>query len=211
MPGHDLQTTEQVIFGPGRSIVDGHGYAGTITAKFYADKFLRERHYLEMWQKMCVSNTSHKVGYYDDYVGTMRIMQLGALDGLPTTTGDDYEDQTTVPPPVDVPTYAIEATEVYPEQISAVTYDYGSSSSIVEITCQFQYRTWYNLTTDAVAGMKMGASQQTLHDVKGRDRGLFGKLPPELQRAGRSVINQAKSQIPIGRLFGGKVFPPFTT
>ena len=209
MPGHDLQTTEQVIFGPGRTIVDGHGYAGTIQAKFYADKFLRERHYLEMWQKMCVSNTTHKVGYYDDYVGTMRIMQLGSLDGLPTTIGDDYEDQITVPPPQDVPTYAVEATEVYPEQISSVSYDYGSSNSIVEITCQFQYRTWYNLTTDAVAGMKMGQPDQTLHDVKGRDRGLFGKLPPELQRAGRSVFNQAKSRIPIGRLFGGKVYPPF--
>ena len=211
MPGHDLQTTEQVIFGPGRTIVDGHGYAGTIQAKFYADKFLRERHYLEMWQKMCVSNTTHKVGYYDDYVGTMRIMQLGSLDGLATGAGAEGRGGRSnfSPPPQDAPTYAIEATEVYPEQISAINYDYGSSNQIVEITCQFQYRTWYNLTTDAAAGMTFGSSQQTLHDVKGRDRGLFGKLPPELQRAGRSVFNQAKSQIPIGKLFGGKVYPPF--
>jgi hypothetical protein len=211
MPGHDLQTTEHVVFGPGRTIVDGHGYEGKIQARFYADKYLRERHFLEMWQKMCVSNTSHKVGYYDDYVGKMRIMQLGSLEGLDKSkavgpAGRYTED---VPALQDQPTYAIEATEVYPEQISDVRYSYGPSTSVVQITCEFQYRIWYNLTTDAVAGMDYGQSRQTLHDVKGRDRGLFGKLPPELQRVGRGIFNQAKTQLPIGRLTKGKIFAPY--
>jgi len=39
--------------------------------------------------------------------------------------------------------------------------------------------------------------------------GIIKKLPPELRRAGRDVINQAKTRFPIGRIFGGKVFPPF--
>ena len=39
--------------------------------------------------------------------------------------------------------------------------------------------------------------------------GLIRKLPPDLRRAGRDVINQAKTRFPIGRIFGGRVFPPF--
>ena len=58
--------------------------------------------------------------------------------------------------------------------------------------------------------MEFGGSKQTLHDIKGRDPGLFGKLPPELQRAGRSIFNTAKNQVPIGKIFKGKIFPPFT-
>ena len=212
MPGHDLQTTTSLFYGPGREVVHGHGYEGTIQASFYADKFLRERHFLEMWQKMCVSNVTHKVGYYDDYIGTMRIMQLGSWDGV--ASGDGAEGKggrsNYTPAPIDAPTYAIEATEVYPEQISDVSYAYSRSSSVVKITCQFQYKQWYNLTTDKIGGMTFGKSMQTLHDIKGRDRGIFGNLPPELKRAGRSVINQAKTQLPIGRLTRGKIFPPFT-
>ena len=81
---------------------------------------------------------------------------------------------------------------------------------IVKINVGFAYKQWYNLTTDHIAGMTFGNSQQTIHDVKGADKGLFGRLPIELQRAGREVFNSAKRQVPIGKLFKGKLFPPFT-
>ena len=58
--------------------------------------------------------------------------------------------------------------------------------------------------------MSFGNPLQTIHEVKSIDRGLFGRLPIELQRAGRDVFNSAKRQVPIGKLFKGKLFPPFT-
>ena len=125
----------------------------------------------------------------------MQIYQLGSLDG----EGDR-----------DVPTYGVEAIEVFPQTLSAVEYNYGSSNQLVKINVGFAYKQWYNLTTDKIAGMTFGNSQQTIHDVKGADKGLFGKLPIELQRAGREVFNSAKRQTPIGKLFKGKIFPPFT-
>ena len=138
---------------------------------------------------------THKAGYYDDYIGSMQILQLGSLDG----EGDR-----------DVPTYGIEATEVYPAKISAIEYNYASANQIVKINVEFQYKEWHNLTTDGVKSMSFGGSQQTLHDIKQANTGLFGKLPPELQRAGRDVFNSAKTQFnPIGKIFGGRVFPPF--
>jgi hypothetical protein len=196
MPGHDLQAQEvQHASAPARSMVQSHGYAGTINASFYADKYLRERHFFEMWQKMCVDNVTHKANYYDEYVGSMEIYQLGSFDG----EGDR-----------DVPTYGIKATEVYPTTIAAIDYNYANSNQIAKVNVSFAYKQWYNLTTDAIAGMEFGSSQQTLHDIKSMDRGWFGNLPPELQRTARSVFNQAKNQLPIGKLFKGKVFPPFT-
>ncbi len=89
-------------------------------------------------------------------------------------------------------------------------YNYGASNTIVKTTVEFAYKQWFNLTTDHIAGMTFGNSQQTIHDVKSVDKGLFGRLPIELQRAGREVFNSAKRQVPIGRLFRGKLFPPFT-
>ena len=194
MPAHDLQSETIDHFGPPRQMVTGHGFTGTIGATFYADKYLRERHFFEMWQKMAVNMVTHKAGYYDDYVGTIQILQLGSLDG----EGDR-----------DVPTYGIEAIECYPETVSAIEYNYGSSNQIVRVTVGFQYKQWHNLATDKIAGMTFGQSTQTHHDIKQPDRGLIGKLPPDLQRAGREVFNSAKRQVPIGRLFKGKLFPPF--
>ena len=196
MPGHDLQAQEvQHGSSPARSIVQSHAFAGNISASFYADKYLRERHFFEAWQKMAVDMVTHKANYYDNYVGKMQILQLGSLDGQ----GDR-----------DVPVYGIEAIEVYPATIGAVEYSYANSNQIAKINVGFAYKQWHNLTTDAIAGMEFGGSQQTLHDIKARDPGLIGLLPPELQRAGRSVFNSAKTQFPIGKIFKGKVFPPFT-
>jgi len=196
MPGKDL-ITQKKGFGnePEVDMVTGHQYAGTINASFYADKYLRERQIIELWMKMAHNNLTNEAKYYDDYTGKMQIYQLGSLDG----EGDR-----------DVPTYGIEAIEVFPQTLSAVEYSYGSSNQLVKINVGFAYKQWYNLTTDHISGMTFGNSMQTIHDQKSPDTGLFGRLPIELQRAGRDVFNSAKNQIPIGRLFKGKLFPPFT-
>ena len=196
MPGKDL-ITQKKGFGnePEVDMVTGHQYAGTINASFYADKYLRERQIIELWMKMAHNNLTNEAKYYDDYTGKMQIYQLGSLDG----EGDR-----------DVPTYGIEAIEVFPQTLSAVEYSYGSSNQLVKINVGFAYKQWYNLTTDHISGMTFGNSMQTIHDQKSPDTGLFGRLPIELQRAGRDVFNSAKNQVPIGRLFKGKLFPPFT-
>tara|TARA_R110000823_G_scaffold51289_1_gene127946 strand:- start:407 stop:1387 length:981 start_codon:yes stop_codon:yes gene_type:complete len=198
MPGKDL-VTQKKQYGnePEVDMVTGHQYSGTINASFYADKYLRERQAIELWMKMAHNNLTNEAKYYDDYAKSckMQIFQLGSLDG----EGDR-----------DVPTYGIEAIEVFPQTLSAVEYNYGSTNQIVKINVGFAYKQWYNLTTDHIATMASGNSQQTIHDVKGADKGLFGKLPIELQRAGREVFNSAKRQVPIGKLFKGKIFPPFT-
>ena len=196
MPGVDLQTQE-VQYGsePARNMVTSHGFAGTIDATFYADKYLRERQFFEMWQKLAVNTISHKANYYDNYVGKMHIYQLGADSEI----GRDR------------PTYAIEVVDVYPEQIGTLGYSYGSNDQIQKISIKFGYKQWFNMGIESAAGLEFGHSMQTAANIKARDPGLFGKLPPSLQRAGRGAISQARTVLnPIGRIFKGKVFPPFT-
>ena len=39
--------------------------------------------------------------------------------------------------------------------------------------------------------------------------GILGKLPPELQRAVRDILQTTRRNLPIGRITGGRAFPPF--
>jgi len=76
------------------------------------------------------------------------------------------------------------------------------------------FRRWTNLTLDQIEGATVGSSFGDVPTIKaGKDFGLFGgvlsKLPPEIRRAGRDVLNATKRNLPIGRVTGGRVFPPF--
>ena len=194
MPAHDLQTESVKHFGPERQMVTGHGFTGTIGATFYADKYLRERHFFEAWQRMIVGEHTHKANYYDNYIGKMHIYQLGADSEISR----------------DMPTYAIEAMEVYPTNIGAIEYGYARANEIVKITVSFAFKYWRNMSS-TTQGLSFGKHTQSPAEIKSRNSGLFGMLPPELQRVGRDVFSQGRTVLnPIGRIFGGKVFPPFT-
>ena len=141
---------------------------------------------------MAVNHTTHKAGYYKDYIGKMHIFQLAS---------DNKQDH---------PSYGIEATEVYPATIDAIEYNYGQATTVVKINVQFQYKEWHNLAADSIGLQDFSNDTQVLPPVKSRDRGLFGKLPPELQRMARDNLNQATTVFnPIGKIFKGKVYPPF--
>ena len=205
MPGIDLQQQE-IQYGsePARNMVTGHGFAGNIVATFYADKYLRERQFFELWQKLAVNTISHKANYYDNYVGKMHIYQLGSNFVGASAGSGSAKDR-------DMPTYAIEAIDVYPEKINVVEYNYASTNQQVKITIEFSYKQWFNMGIESAGGLEFGHSRQTAADIKARTPGLFGKLPPSLQRAGRDLLSQGRTVLnPIGKIFKGKVFPPFT-
>ena len=110
-----------------------------------------------------------------------------------------------------MPTYAIEAIDVYPEKISSMEYNYGSNDQLQKVSIDFGYKQWFNMGIESAAGLEFGHSRQTTAEIKSRNPGLFGKLPPALQRAGKDLLSQGRIvSNPIGRIFKGKVFPPFT-
>ena len=103
--------------------------------------------------------------------------------------------------------------EVYPQTIGSIDFDY-SAAAITNVPITLNFRTWANLTIDQVNGATIGKTEGDVPTIKAsKDFGLFsgilGKLPPEFRRAGRDILQTTRRTLPIGRITGGRLFPPF--
>ena len=196
MPGRTLDTTDFTTYGPKRQIVTGHSFSGEITMTVYCDKYLRQRGFFETWQKAAFDQGTNNVHFYDEYTGGIRIYQLGAFA--------ENADRDRI-------SYGVELFECFPKTISAVSYNQGSENEIQKISVSLAFKSWINLTLDQVGSYTVGGGFKK-PTVIGADRGLIGniiqKLPPEIRRAGRQVVNVIRQRVPIGAVTGGKVFPP---
>ena len=196
MPGRTLDTTDYKIYGPRRQVVTGHSFSGEITMSMYCDKFLRQRSFFEMWQKAAFDQGTNNVHFYEEYIGAVRIYQLGAFA--------ENADRDRI-------SYGVHLFECFPKTISAVTYGQGQNDEIQKISVSLAFRNWQNLTLDQVGNYTIGGGFKK-PEVVSADRGLIGnilqKLPPDLRRAGRDAVNVIKQRVPIGAVTGGKVFPP---
>jgi hypothetical protein len=200
MPERSVTTADEFIYGPKRQMPIGYNFPGTVELSVYGDKFLRQRMFFESWQKMIFDIDSHNMNYYDEYTGSVDIMQLGSFES------DNDRDRVT---------YMVRLYECYPSTIGSYDYSYNSVNEIVKLPITLTYRNWRNLGLDQVNNFSVGKSFGTLPNIKpspgfgGLFGGILNRLPPELKRAGEQVVNTARRNLPIGRVTGGKVFPPF--
>jgi hypothetical protein len=195
MPERSAVTKEIKHNGPVRKFVYDYTSA-PITATFYTDKFMRERTFFELWQKAAFSNTTHNMNFYDDYVAPIDIFALGNY-----ASRQERDDIT----------YGVRLYECYPKTISEVSFGH-TSNEIQTFTVTFDFRYWVNYFIDRAGGIQLGESdfkQPTVKRAGGVFGGLISKLPPEIRRAGRDVLNELRRRAPIGRITGGRVFPPF--
>ena len=199
LPNRDINTEPHTMYGPRREMPYAYSFSGNIECTFYGDKFLRQRQFFENWQKKIMNIETHNMGWYDNYVGTMDIFQLGSF------SAEQDRDRTT---------YAVRLYEVYPQTIGSIDYSYGAVDTTVNIPITLNFRTWRNLTIDQVNGATVGSAFGKMPTIKASNEfGLFGgilnRLPPEIKRVGRDVLQTVKRNLPIGKVTGGKVFPPF--
>ena len=167
-----------------------------ITATFYADKFMRERSYFEMWQSAAFSTKSFNMNYYKNYVTDMRIYQLGSFESAQER---------------DEITYGVQLFDCLPTSISKVEYSHDENT-VQTFTVTFKFMYWINFFLDNQGNIELGQSKFGKPSVKqdsGLLGGLLGKLPPELRRAGRDVLNKLRRRVPLGKITGGRAFPPF--
>ena len=163
-----------------------------ITATFIGDKFLRLRQFFEVWQSTMYDNLNGMFEFYDNYISNVDIFQLGQFE--------DLNDRDSV-------TYGVRMRECFPSVIGDVQYDSGGQNQYVAINVTFSYRDWLNFDLDIDSTGKVGGLSSGVVKPGG---GFLSGFPPELRRTGRGVINQLRRSIPIGKVFGGKIFPPFT-
>lgn len=195
MPDRDVQLKEVRQHGPTHKIAFDHK-SNDITATFYTDKFMRERSYFEAWQESAFSLTSHNYNFYDNYVSDINIFQLGNF-----ASRNERDDVT----------YAVQMFSCYPKTISPVSYSH-EENAIQTFQVTFSHRYWINYFLDRQGNIELGQSDfrdVTVKSKYGALGGLLNKLPPELRRAGRDVLEGLKRRIPIGGVTGGRVFPPF--
>ena len=195
MPAREGAQKEIRHNGPVRKFVYDHTYSD-ITATFYTDKFMRERTFFEMWQKAAFSNSTHNMNYYNDYVAPLDIFALGQF-----ASRQERDDIT----------YGVRLFECYPKTISEVQFSH-EANAIQTFTVTFSYRYWVNFFLDRAGQVDVGQSdfkQPTVKRAGGIFGGLISMLPPEIRRAGRDVLNELRKKAPIGRVTGGRVFPPF--
>ena len=136
----------------------------------------------------------------------MDIMQLGQFD-IEQKNGQEQLDNASV-------TYGVRLFEVYPQTIGSMSYSYNNANQIASVPITLNFRNWANLTIDQINGATVGKSIGDVPTIKAsKDFGLFsgilGKLPPEFKRAGRGILQTVKRNLPIGRVTGGRLFPPF--
>ena len=221
MPNRDINTAAHQMYGPRREMPYAYSYSAQVECTFYGDKFLRQRLFFENWQKKLIDLETHDMKYYDSYVGSMDIYQLGQFDveaEAAQRDGPEAAQGRPIPKPQPTDnasvTYGVRLFEVYPQTIGSYDYTYGSENEQVILPVTLNFRTWINLTIDQIDGATIGKSRGDVPTIKAsKDFGLFsgilGKLPPELQRAGRDVLQTARRNLPIGRVTGGRLFPPF--
>ena len=191
MPGRTINTSPYRIAGAPYKYPTQVQYTD-INATFIGDKFLRLRTFFEAWQNIIYNNQTGMFNFYDEYVSPLDIFQLGQFESL--------NDR-------DSATYGVRLRECFPTAINQIQYDSGNQNQFVAIEVVFAYRDWLNFNLDIDSTGKVGGLSSGVVKAGG---GIFSSLPPELRRTGRNVINQLKRSIPIGRVFGGKIFPPIT-
>ena len=150
-PGHDLQTQSRKHGNePERLLVQSHGFEGTITATFYLSLDHSERFLLEQWQELAVNRFTHKANYYNEYVGSAEMYQLGSAPATRsffsrTAEGPRNSEITSTltgqeKTHIAVRTYGITLQDVYPSTIALTEMSYAMPNEIQRLLVTFQYR-----------------------------------------------------------------------
>ena len=193
MPDREIIMKEVKHNGPARNIAYDFK-SGDVNATFFADKFLRERTYFELWLKSAFSTANFNYNYYNDYVTNLNIFQLGQY-----ASRQERDDVT----------YGVQLIDAFPKTISAVDYS-AEANTVQTFSVTFSFRYWVNYFIDQQGNIELGNPLGGKPVIKeGPFGGILSKLPPELRRAGRDVLNDLRRRVPLGRITGGRVFPPF--
>ena len=138
-PAQNLKSTPDTLrFGPEREQVQGVTY-GEITASFICSTDMREKRFFEEWHKLVFNQDSWEVNYYDQFIGSMQIIQ------------DDRKDDAA---------YKVKLFEVYPKTITQMDVGYASNDIYQSLSIEFQYHKWREVPTLA-RDLNMTVNYQT--------------------------------------------------
>ena len=159
-PGRTIDTApDNNIFGPPRNIAQGYTY-GDLQASFQCSSDMKEKKVFETWQRLAYNPQSWTMGYYDDYTGSIDIVQL------------DEKDKKR---------YGVKIVECFPRDIAAQQLSYDTNNTIGTIDITFAYRYWKALDDEADLPKPFGErARETIGNVI--ERKITAAIPKVLSR-----------------------------
>ena len=159
-PGRTIDTApDNNIFGPPRNIAQGYTY-GDLQASFQCSSDMKEKKVFETWQRLAYNPQSWTMGYYDDYTGSIDIVQL------------DEKDKKR---------YGVRIVECFPRDVAAQQLSYDTNNTIGTIDITFAYRYWKALDDEADLPKPFGErARETIGNVI--ERKITAAIPNVLSR-----------------------------
>ena len=159
-PGRTIDTApDNNIFGPPRNIAQGYTY-GDLQASFQCSSDMKEKKVFETWQRLAYNPQSWTMGYYDDYTGSIDIVQL------------DEKDKKR---------YGVRIVECFPRDVAAQQLSYDTNNTIGTIDITFAYRYWKALDDEADLPKPFGErARETIGNVI--ERKITAAIPKVLSR-----------------------------
>jgi hypothetical protein len=167
LPGRNLNTLTQTIYGPSREIVDGVTYAEDITMTFQASSGLEERVYFEEWQALAFDERSWNVKYHEEYVSDIDIY---VLDKQNTRR------------------FGIKLKEAFPKTIGPTDLNQNPSNEIIKTSVSFSFRYWETL--DKLREPRSLTDKMLDTVVNSVERNIAANLPQVLSRVDRYGIHR---------------------
>lgn len=136
MPGLNFLSNPVTSYGEMREVVYNRSYEPVIL-EFMLDQDMDIKRYFDDWQNLIINPQSRMVNYYQNYIGTVEIYQLGADD-------------------VETTKYAIKLHEAYPKSIAPISYSYDAKG-VTKLSVSLEYKYWVPLRVQGGVG---GAEEQ---------------------------------------------------
>lgn len=126
LPGRILNTTDRMTYGPTRKIVTSTLFQD-VTFSFIVSDDKNELNYFDKWHNYIVDNSlfdfvqTHDVGYYDEYVGDIKITHFDKQNNLK---------------------YTISLIEAYPISVEEIPLSWDNNNEFIRVNVTVAYRNW---------------------------------------------------------------------
>lgn len=144
LPGLNIDSKLQKVYGPGREIPYGRSYA-PVNMSFYIDAGYQIKDFFEIWQGMIFDEDSSNMNYYNEYTTNVHILGLDNREGRFGTFGA-LPDIGTLQNSIIVSRYQCTLQECYPKTIAEVQLGSGNNA-VPTLQVSLQYRKWTNTST----------------------------------------------------------------
>ena len=130
IPGLTMVATDKDI--AYRSTVRQKTY-DDITLAFHCNDDMLELEYFQDWMGAMVNHETNRVGFYNDYIGTLTISKLSGQSKV-INGGEATEPNAT--------TLVTIINEAYPKRIEPLALDYSNNGSLIPLNINFASRTY---------------------------------------------------------------------